>query len=347
MSSAEPMAKIRTPEARRNFFSVKPGLNCFCSAISNILQNEGLDYSEAEIFFYSYSLLFRYKNQIGNTDIIHKFSFRSFSSLLNTLQHTIQISFQQIEMPVSMKQLKRLLRYHMFLLDVNTTHLHYFTRIMQYEDFNPPHCIILYDVDCVAEEVHVLDTYVVGNNGEVTTVKTTLSYTDFFQVVNAVFSIDASRAAPPSRDYLRTIFLDNLATYFGGSQSTEINGVDAIGCALTDLYDYPVLASRRYIIQMIQAAFIFRVNFSYINEYLLNIFVKIIEGVPENIQKQISLLKSKWLNLYCHMIRSAYLQSEDAHKNVMAQMTDTIKTQHMLLREILAFFQPAQGSYHR
>lgn len=285
--------------------NIRKGENCFCATLHNILRNINLEIAEEEIFFLSGGLNFNYvPYNINNpTTPFSRFKFLSFDELLDRLSEKVNIQVKVVNSEDFLGG-KEVNPNKLYLADVDTSKLLYFKRDMNFDNFRPPHCVILNRIN--GKDIQLVDSYVIGVGGNVEIFQGIISKKEFFDAINVIYEFCTDDFKIVSELEIRDEVKKNIEYYLkGGERNGVWVGRDAINKSIDDIRLYFLNENVIFTQMIIEMAFILKVNVPFVNHYLtrlLSIYKQDMEGLydmSENINDNL-------VRLYNELIKLAY-----------------------------------------
>lgn len=295
--------------------NIRKGENCFCASLHNILRNTNLEIAEEEIFFLSGGLYFNYVSyNINNpTTPFSRFKFLSFDELLDGLSEKVNIQVKIVSSEDFIEG-KEVDPNKLYLADIDTTKLMYFKRDMNFEDFRPPHCVILNRIN--GKDIQLVDSYVIGVGGNVEIFQGIISEKEFFDAINVIYEFRTGSFKILSEWEICDEIKKSIEGYLkGGKKNGVWEGRDAINKSIDDIRLYFLNKENTFFTQVIiEMAFILKVNVSFVNHYLMRlllIYKRDIKGLCDMFEN----INGNLVRLYNELIKLAY-NSKNIEKSI-------------------------------
>jgi len=324
---------------------IEIGNNCLFGNLHNLLKVYSYHLKEYELFILSDGLACKYLEKGKNTKEIHKnIVMNDYETILKNLSSEICVTDSIVKnekTPDFMKKLMQTIQNDVpVIIIINSKCLDYQTPPPHLKEVEAFHAVIIYGFDDEAEKLFLYDSYVYDNLQ-----KTTSYYQaeiSFKAALENIYLYSYFECDEPKAINERYIFYktkDVLRKFIKGNcGNKETSGIIVFESCVRDmefLKDQKIEDSRK---EFNELFYLFKIQFSFINEYLLKFFndYTIIEkAAKEAMIKNIKIQIKDWNHFLMRMLIGSYLPDKKVIDKIMNSGFILLDKQKNLISDIV------------
>lgn len=318
--------------------NISQGKHCYYSSIANIMEYNGVDLSEAEIFVLFEGFIMRYYCDVGRLDLtVHNDMSIDFISKISSGINYIEErnkgkDLEEIYQAISKDNL--------VLLAIQNKYLNY-NRVYQ-ESEGYLHYVLMYGYDTDMSQVYIADTFMLDHSGTAMTYSGTVPMENIENGIGAYACFEIKDKNLISKEAFIDIFLKKFEIFLTHKADESDNNIYLGNYAIRKYIEniFPTGEMDDALFEKSCLDAIYNLKFGvilHLLEYLIGIIQKyhFMWSEPEDLISGLKVLKMDWHKYFIYLLKVAYSGRRDKISETIKYGIDTFDYQEKVFFDIL------------